>query len=232
MKRPHEHNPAGGAQRPALDAFTLLEVLLAVAVFAIVLVAINTVFFGALHLRARTTATVEGELPVARAVAAMKADLAGIVPVGVLAGPMGSDVAGIGMNQPAALEIYTSSGVISADAPWGPIQKIDYSLQDPVGRVGSGKDLIRGVTRNLLALNPAPPDPQWLLSNVQNLQFSYFDGTNWDDSWSQALSNTPVAVRVSIDFAVPRNGEPASPPVRFVVPVYSQARTNQSQTMD
>ncbi len=231
MNRPLNHgreiSPAG------IRAFTLLEMLLAVAVTAIVLAAINTVFFSALRLRARTAATVEAALPADHAVAVMKADLAGIVPVGVMAGPMGSDIAGVGMSQPAALEIFTSTGFVNGDAPWGPIQKIDYSLQDPTNKMAAtGKDLVRGITRNLLALNPTPPDQQVLIGDVQSLQFSYYDGTNWNDSWSASLSNTPVAVKVSIAFTPPKTDLPATPPLQFVVPIYSQARTNQTQTLD
>ncbi len=231
MNRPLNHgreiSPAG------IRAFTLLEMLLAVAVTAIVLAAINTVFFSALRLRARTAATVEAALPADHAVAVMKADLAGIVPVGVMAGPMGSDIAGVGMSQPAALEIFTSTGFVNGDAPWGPIQKIDYSLQDPTNKMtAAGKDLVRGITRNLLALNPAPPDQQVLIGDVQSLQFSYYDGTNWNDSWSASLSNTPVAVKVSIAFTPPKTDLAATPPLQFVVPIYSQARTNQTQTLD
>jgi len=214
-------------------AFTLLEVLLALAIAAIVLAALNTVFFSAMRMRATTTAMVQTVLPSDRAISVMKADLAGIVPVGVMAGPMGSDIAGVGMTQPAALEIYTSTGVLSADAPWGPIQKIDYSLQDPTNKFTSnGKDLVRGVTRNLLAVTPPAPDQHVLLGDVQRLRFSYYDGTNWNESWSAVLSNTPVAIRVSIDFTPSRSDLPTSPPVQFVVPIYAQARTNQSQTLD
>jgi type II secretion system protein J len=226
-------SPRRKDRHTATPAFTLLEVLLALAIAAIVLAALNTVFFSAMRMRATTTAMVQTVLPSDRAVSVMKADLAGIVPVGVMAGPMGSDIAGVGMTQPAALEIYTSTGVLSADAPWGPIQKIDYSLQDPTNRMTSnGRDLVRGVTRNLLAVTPPAPDQQVLIGDVQSLKFSYYDGTNWNESWSAVLSNTPVAIRVSIDFTPSRSDLSTSPPIQFVVPIYAQARTNQSQTLD
>lgn len=62
--------------------FTLLEILLATAIFAIVLVAINTVFFAGLQLRRRTTEAVEQALPVNRALAILKTDLQNAVPPG------------------------------------------------------------------------------------------------------------------------------------------------------
>jgi type II secretion system protein J len=215
------------------NAFTLMEVLLAVAIAAIVLAAISAVFIGALRLRARTAEVVDATLPVDRAVSLMKRDLAGIVPPGTMAGVMGSDLAGMGMTQPAALEIYTSTGIVGAGAPWGPIQRIDYSLQEPTNRTSAtGKDLVRGVTRNLLALTPDAPEQQVMVSDVQSLQFSYYDGTNWNDSWSSTLSNIPAAVKVSIAFVPSNPGKPPGIPVQFLVPVYAQARTNQAQTLN
>ncbi|MDB6021586.1 MAG: hypothetical protein JWQ04_1443 [Pedosphaera sp.] len=208
-------------------AFTLIELLIAVAISAIVLASISTLFFSALHLRERAAEAAEQTLPVDRAIAIMKQDLTGIMPPGVLAGPMGSDAVAIGMTTPPALEIYTASGVINADLPWGDLQKIDYSLQNPTNRSNfAGRDLIRGVTRNLLASTPMPPEPQSLLQDVQNLQFSYYDGTNWNDTWSTAQSNIPIAIKVSIDFASLKGDTQYKPPVQFLVPIVAWDRTN------
>ena len=82
--------------------FTLIEVLLATAIFSIVLVAINVVFFAALHLRQRTTAAVDGALPLNQALAILRKDLQNTVaPSGTLSGQFrygltGSSVVGSG----------------------------------------------------------------------------------------------------------------------------------------
>jgi prepilin-type N-terminal cleavage/methylation domain-containing protein len=73
--------------RPKYRAFTLLEVLLAVAVFAIILLAMHGVFHGALRLRQRTTEAMDRAVPLQQALAIIKRDLAGIVmPGGTLFG--------------------------------------------------------------------------------------------------------------------------------------------------
>src|SRR5262252_4070278 len=54
--------------RHPAQAFTLVEVLLALAICAIVLVAINAVFATAVRLRNRTSATVDEALPIERTV--------------------------------------------------------------------------------------------------------------------------------------------------------------------
>jgi prepilin-type N-terminal cleavage/methylation domain-containing protein len=219
-------NPAPNQFGPA-GAFTLVEMLLALAIAAVVLVAINAVLFGGLHLQARTTELTAQTLPMDHLVATIRQDLLGIVPIGNLAGPMGTDATPNGMTQPSLLELFTSTGSINDDVPWGDIQKIDYSLQTPTNAMNAaGRDLVRGVTRNLLASTPEAPVQQVLIGGVQNLQLSFFDGTNWNDSWSTTLSNTPVEVKVSISFAAPKTGGPARPTVQFTVPVVIMASTN------
>ena len=70
-----------------MKAFTLIEMLLAVAICAIVLVAINGVFAAAVRLRDRTSEAIEDALPVTRALEIMHRDLKGAVgPGGFLAG--------------------------------------------------------------------------------------------------------------------------------------------------
>ena len=73
--------------RPANDAsvtaFTLIEVLLALAICAIVLVAINAVFVTAVRLRERTAANVDQSIPVNQALDILSRDLKGV------AGPRG-----------------------------------------------------------------------------------------------------------------------------------------------
>jgi hypothetical protein len=78
----------------------------------------------------------------------------------------------------------------------------------------------------LLASTPESPEPHRLLGNLQNLRFSYFDGTNWNDTWSVTLSNVPIAIKVFLTFTKPGDGAPASPPFQFVVPVITQLSTN------
>jgi prepilin-type N-terminal cleavage/methylation domain-containing protein len=219
-------------------AFTLIEVLLSVAIAAVVLAAISAVLFGALHLQARTTEATSQTLPMDRAIATIKQDLACILQASTKGsnatiGLMGTDATSTGLTQTPLLEIYTASGAVSDDVPWPSVQKIDYWLQPPTNRTGQlGMDLVRGVTRNLLPASPMPPDQQQvLLQNVQRLQFSFYDGTNWNDTWSTMLSNVPVAIKGAISFARSRGGEMPGIPAQFLVPVVTWANnTNVSVT--
>src|SRR4051812_4166333 len=74
---PHRLKPGLGAK---YCAFTLIEMMIALAVFAVVLAAINGVFWGALRLRKKTVESIDAALPKERALAIMRNDLANIVP--------------------------------------------------------------------------------------------------------------------------------------------------------
>ena len=207
-------------------AFTLIEIVLALAIAGIILTAINSVFFGSMRLRSATTAVTEHTLPVDRTLNTIKHDLLGIVPPGQLAGPMGTDATMVGNTQPLILELFTTTGSIDDDVPYGDVQKIDYWLAAPSNRNDTGKDLIRGITRNLLASVPAAPEAHKVIGGVQDLHFAYYDGTNWQTTWSTQSSNTPVEIKMFLTFATPKGGNPISPPVQEYYPINIQASTN------
>src|SRR5437660_12636114 len=71
--------------------FTLLELLIAISIFAMVLTAINGVFYAAMRLQSKTSRSVEEGVPLQQAVGVLKRDLQGIVlPGGVLGGSLQS----------------------------------------------------------------------------------------------------------------------------------------------
>src|SRR6185369_17743628 len=192
-------------------AFNLLELLIAVAIFSMVLLAINGVFYGAMRLRTKTSRMVEASLPIQQTVAIIKRDLQGIVvPGGMLSGSLKSDTASGSMGQPGATEFYTCTGTLDVTLPWAEIQKVSYILRDPTNFTSTGgRDLMRAVTRNLLATVQDQPTEQFLMADVERVGFSYYDGTSWRDSWDSTTpdtttgltNNLPRAIKVQIDLA-------------------------------
>jgi len=225
MTRPlPRHRHAGG--------FTLIEVLIAVAIFAIVLAAINTVFYSALRLRNRSAAAFDEALPVQQAVAIIKRDLANlVVPGGTLSGVLQTTASTNAVAGQVSPDFYTSAGLLDNIAPWGDIERVSYLLLDSTNRA-PGMDLYRAVTRNLLSQTQDPPAQQRLMSGVQGLVFYFYDGNQWVDSWdSAAQTNLPLAIKVQIQLAVQGNAPPlaSSAPIELVVPVDARAGTNQTQ---
>src|SRR5881296_3604856 len=175
------------------SAFTLMEVMLALVVSAIVLAGIGGVFYSAIRLRDRTTAMLDESLPLHQAFSFLRRDLQGTLPPNgtySLAGDFKTEQLGGGIGQNFRLQFFTSTGIINDNAPWGEIQEISYELRDPITRSGgTGRELIRSINRNLLATGIQEPEEQFLLGNVQSLEFSCFDGSDWRESWDTSLSD-------------------------------------------
>src|SRR5262245_8143918 len=130
--------------------FTLLEVLIAVTSFAIVLAAINSVYYAAVRLRNKTASALETALPVEHATALIKRDLANLIlPGGALFGPLESASTSNHVAGQASPNFYTSTGVIDETSPWSDVQRVCYLLL-PSTNGAPGRDLIRSVSRNLL----------------------------------------------------------------------------------
>jgi general secretion pathway protein J len=232
-----ERRVGNGASRPTCSpGFTLLEVMLALAVSAIVLAAIGGVFYSAIRLRERTTAALDAVAPLHLALDLLRRDLRGTVASGgEMAGEFTSPAGGGALAQNSSIRFRTSTGTLKEDAPWADIQEVTYELRPSAQRGRSpGQDLFRSVNRNVLSSMGQDLDDQWLMGNIASLEFACYDGASWRDSWDTSSSNTnlPSAIRVRIQLAdsasaVARNPEP----YEMVIPLVSQSRTNQSQSV-
>jgi len=222
------------------SAFTLIEVLLALAICGIVLAAINSVFVTAVRLRDKTTAAVDEALPMAQAMEVIRRDLKGVAgPRGFLAGDFKCDGQSMGSTMGLSasgngLDFYSTTGVITEGEPWGDVQEVFYQLMPATERRQSaGMDLVRYVNRNLLATVSQTPQPQVLLSDVQSVDFECYDGFEWRNSWDTSLSDTnlPAAVRITIYQATPRDEVGIKPePVALVIPLTTLTLTNLAQS--
>ena len=200
---------------------------------AIVMIAINAVFFSAMRLRERTTVLVDESLPVQQTLSILRRDLQGtMAPAegGILSGDFKvGNVNSIGLSQPVDIELYTTTGALREDEPWSELQKVTYLLRLPGDRRAAGQDLVRSVTRNLLATMTPQPEEQWMMGGVESILFSCYDGAAWQDTWDSTLTtNLPTAVRVRILLANPGGNAGAPRSIEMLVPIDSQSRTNQN----
>jgi prepilin-type N-terminal cleavage/methylation domain-containing protein len=257
------NRPTGRGRR----AFTLIELLLATAIFAIILVAINTVFYSALRLRNRTSDAIEATLPVNQAFAIIRRDLLGAMPPGgTLVGDFksGSGNANVGTRsnyggssatanantgaamaqgsglsaaQLGSLDFFTTTGTLSDASPFADIQEVNYQLVPAADQAHAlGKDLVRTVNRNLLAMTPPASQEQKLLCNVASLEFLFFDGMQWRNTWDTSMGDTnlPLAVEVRLLLAADTlqannaNRQPMEMMVPLEITTNSTAATNQT----
>jgi general secretion pathway protein J len=214
-------------------AFTLIEVLLAVAIFAIVLGAINTVFYSALKLRNKTSELLDKSVPTEQAIKIIKRDLANLVPPsGPLTGQLQSTPttnAIAGVNGPI---FYCASGSIDEINPWPDVQKVAFTLVQSTNRF-EGYDLVRVVDRNVLAPTPSQPVSQKLMGGVDQIAFQFFDGSQWQNTWDSTLQtpSLPKAIKMQIQLLQDRSLRASTQtPIEIVVPVMVEARTNSTTT--
>ena len=211
-------------------AFTLLEILIAVSIFAIVLAAINAVFFAALRLRNRAAAMMDKNVPIEQALTIIRRDLLSLVAPGTnLLGPLKSTSSSnviVGASGPV---FYCASGSVDETSPWPEIQKVSYALVESSNRF-QGLDLVRYADRNLLAASPEQPLPQRLMSGVRAITFSFYDGSQWRDYWDSTTErpNLPRGIRLQIQRAADADDSnaPVPPLLELVVPVMVASATN------
>lgn len=226
-------------------AFTLIEILLAVAIFGIVLMAMNTVFYTGLRLERSTTRALDERTTLNQALAMLRRDLQGAVPPnsnGVFvcdfrSGPSlsGSVGGGMGAAKGSSLEFCTTTGVIKEELPWGDLQRVRYELIEPADRTTRGLDLVRVVTRNLLPTTTEEVEVQRLVGQIESLEFLTYDGSSWRESWDTTLGDTglPLAVRARVLLANTNavgNYAFNREPLELLVPLTIQARTNTATT--
>lgn len=231
--------------RRGLAAFTLIEVLLAVAIFAVVLLAIHTVFYGALKLRNTTTEAIQQGLPLQHALAVLKRDLADIVmPGGTFFGEFQTMVRDLGtsniVNTLSAVDdtmvgqsgpaFFTASGRVDDNAPWGDVQRVWYYLVAPTNNT-PGRDLIRSVTRNLLPAFREEPEEQRLMGGVETIVFSFYDGLQWRQDWDSTVETNKLPRGIKVQLQLAAESAPARSgqlPIELVVPVIVQVGTNET----
>lgn len=211
-----------------------MELLLAIAVGSVVLIVIQTTFFGALRLHRTTHARLDDDRAVERTLGIVRRDLAGLMlPGGVLSGELqttafSSMTAGT-QGDRVTPDLFTSSGRIDGWTPFADVQSVAYYLS-PATTASDGRDLIRVVTRNLLPVQETQPEETVLLQNVAAAEMMFFDGSGWVDNWDSATTATlPTALKFSL-FMAPRERNTAAPaPLEIVVPVTAITTTSQTQ---
>jgi len=225
------------------NAFTLLEVLIALLILAMVIGVAHSIFHGALQLRNKADQAFDDAIPLQHTLAMIKHDMANLtLPGGTLTGTFqtspttSSSTSMTHYGQQAGPNFYTASGTISDSSAWSEIQKVAYYLT-PATNGGPGMELIRSVTRNLLPVMQEDYADQHLLSGVENLTFQYYNGTAWVDTWdstatsatSSATNTLPQGIRVQLTLAA-EAGKSATAPIEMVVPIAVQPSTNTTST--
>ncbi len=218
--------PAIASTRPRdRRGFTLLEVLLSLALSALAIVAVQSAFGSAFRLRQHAQERIDADLAVHRALQIIREDLSGLLPRGGRFSGELQTAAGSEIVPPAGAiavgpDFVCTSGRVDAWSPFGDVQRISYHLVPSEGAASRDRfTLMRSVSRNLLPLTDASAEAQTLLEDISAARFEYHDGAGWVPDWDSAVTRTlPVAIRLTLERATADRGS-APQTIQLVVPV-------------
>ena len=180
-----------GSRRRCGGGFTLIEVMLASVMAALVLLAVYTIFARAIKMRDDATERMRTYQLRARASRTIRDDLQNAwISGGVLASVLESSTTGsdgLETAVPGYLKFTTTTGKDTPDDLYGDVQQVEYYIAKDVSQTGplrSGR-LVRVLTRDLLdTTNQQTENQELVLAGVQSFTVSFWDGTTWQNSWN------------------------------------------------
>lgn len=188
-------------------AFTLLELLVAMALMVVVAACLYTVLYTSFRARRSALSAVEPTALAINAIELIKQDAYGVLPpTGTLAGAfLGTDSRGINGADADSLEFYTTHIYANHDNLAGGLGKVELALDEDTDDDRESYRLIRRVTTNLLSPRAVEADEQVLCRNVMSLNLRYFDGEGWMDEWDSTADANSLPVAIQIDIQLLHN---------------------------
>ena len=206
---PRHPNP----RTPPRRAFTLLELLVALAVVGVIAGALYASLGIAFHARDSALRAVDAVQRADIAVDFLRRDIESALPptgnlASVFVGAAGQDDRG----QPSA-DLYFIAAVSGPSVALATdMRQIEYLVMPDQ----NDQVLVRRVTSNLMPPTTINPDDEVLCRGVRSFSVRYYDGTDWYEAWdsTQPASNIaplqskalPQAVEVTLELDPPAAG--------------------------
>lgn len=208
MMNSQRHNP--NAKRHA-SGFTLLEVILAITITAVVSATLFTSLSGAFDMRRQVEEHLSGRETSRAVMAILQADLEAVPRAGgrISGVFMGESDTGMNNADTDAMLYVTANPALRTDQDLADLRQVELRLL-------KSKDdedyyvLARLVTGNLLARTVPEPAVQVLARRVVSLDLKYYDNGEWIDEWNSTLRENaiPQAVQVVLVIAPEWRDEP------------------------
>jgi type II secretion system protein J len=205
-----------------LAGFTLIEILVATAAVAILLVALYGVFSQGTRLRDESTRRVQESHLRSRAAELLRDDLRHAMVTGSrLAATLTASTRAPASRFPGYLRFTTATGPTATNAFYGDLQEVAYFIaDDPLSTNHNAGVLIRTLDRNLLAPVRQVTHEERLLHGVTAIEIEFYDGANWVTSWDYIDVDSPLPVAVGVRIrqvaSHPSYSEP--PPIEILQP--------------
>jgi type II secretion system protein J len=179
-------------------AFTLLELLLAIAITAILAATVYASLMVATRTRDRAAEAVGKDRALTLALDLIRRDLQSAPPpTGTMAGAfIGEDD-----NTFDTVSFTTTNTYLPPDGRLSDLINITLLLIDDQDSEDSrSMMLVREVTTNLLSATTTEPQMQVLARGITGIDFAYSDGADWLDDWdsTQHENTLPLAVKVTL----------------------------------
>jgi len=225
------------------SGFTLIEILAASLIAAMILIAIYGIFQRTVKTRDNAVVRIHEARQRERAVNIIRNDLRNaFLSGGVLANAMEGGVQNQKSRFPGYLRFTATTGRNKSGEAYGDVQQIEYYLSDgttsgtatsaitPSASTTSDTEtatLVRALTRDLLSTDQtaiAPEEP--LLPRVQTLEFAFYDGQDWQETWqlTGTDSTLPEAIRVRVQQAPASEHLPTPHLLEILVPMTTEAQ--------
>jgi type II secretion system protein J len=212
--------------------FTMIELIVALAMVAIIAASLSSVLWTAYHATRNTEADVAPSVQASIALDYISQDLKNAIQPNItittgtaLAGDFEGTQASAGNGQEGDdIVLYSTADSAQHIDANGEIKRIEYTIVQPTG--SSDYVLVRRVTRNLLADVQPAPDEEIICRGVKSFTLQYYDGSNWNPTWdsTQEDNTIPAAVQLTLELQeTPVNGKPIS--VRYTRIIYLSAST-------
>lgn len=181
-----------------LKGFTLLELIVAVTLMNLIALTLYSSMYIGVKAKKSVTEVIKPYRTVIPAFDQIKKDLQSVMrPTGLLAGNFQGDD-GVGLNKSDTLCFHCCSFQPADDQKASNIVLVEYVI----GTDSQTKRtlLVRRITTNLLSSKTAGYEDEIVCSGIVFLDFKYYDGFNWVDSWDSTTRNNelPYAVKVSL----------------------------------
>ena len=208
--------PARQEPRPPGRAcgFTLIELTIAMAMAAMLLLSLYAAMYVAIHAKRNATANVDRMRSANIAAEVLSQDFQAVLPpTGIFAGTfVGTRTAGPHGNADT-LEFYSiGRNQELDDQPLGEgIRRVDLLIRTDV----NPPELVRQVQRNLLPTTEPPPDEEVLCRNIRSFTLQYYDGTSWLDDWDSTGQGDalPLAVGFTLEIEPPDPTQSGAAPI-------------------
>jgi prepilin-type N-terminal cleavage/methylation domain-containing protein len=202
--------------RKTSRGFTLLEVVTAMTIAAILLATLYSGMFVANRARRSATAAVDPARAASVAAEMMTQDLQGVLPpTGTLRGQfLGQRIGGTSGNADSVEFYCMGQDPVDpgGEAPLSEgVRKVVLILRTDV----TPPMLVRQVTRNLLAPTAPQPEEEVICRNVRSFTVQYFDGFSWLSDWDSTMTDNvlPAAVAIRLEMENPSALSADAPPL-------------------